>query len=367
MGTEPGEGVDLAEEMALRLTGLLVKDQKGLRLNNRIYGEIFNHRWVEQALGKLRPYGEAIQQWLATGDEAYLLQGNPLQEALTWASDKKLSPEDYQFLNASRDAEKQELVRANQILEEARRKADQKIRWGTGILAASIVALLGAGLFSVWLAQQGVKKEQAAQAKLTAMEAQATSAQQQYRQAQERERVALAAEALAKENVAQAQTELKSAQAKTAEEQRKAAENLAQAQQQLNAAQNEIAAVERERSRLEREGSLIQFDQAAVKIQTQALQALTLQQTKPLELGGILKTLEIAPDLQELGQSSLKARPDYVAAQQQIQVTLLKSWYDLREKNRLLGHKGWVSSIAFSPDGTTLASGSADNTIKIWN
>ena len=33
----------------------------------------------------------------------------------------------------------------------------------------------------------------------------------------------------------------------------------------------------------------------------------------------------------------------------------------------LLGHNYWVRSLALSPDGFTLASGSFDKTIKIWN
>lgn len=33
----------------------------------------------------------------------------------------------------------------------------------------------------------------------------------------------------------------------------------------------------------------------------------------------------------------------------------------------LEGHTGWVMSVAFSPDGHTLASGSADNTIRLWD
>ena len=33
----------------------------------------------------------------------------------------------------------------------------------------------------------------------------------------------------------------------------------------------------------------------------------------------------------------------------------------------LRGHEHWVLSVAFSPDGQTLASGSADNTIRLWD
>ncbi len=32
-----------------------------------------------------------------------------------------------------------------------------------------------------------------------------------------------------------------------------------------------------------------------------------------------------------------------------------------------IGHISYVNSIAFSPDGKYLASGSYDNTVKLWN
>jgi WD40 repeat protein len=33
----------------------------------------------------------------------------------------------------------------------------------------------------------------------------------------------------------------------------------------------------------------------------------------------------------------------------------------------LKGHKGWVSSVAFSTDGQTLASGAYDQTVRLWD
>ena len=35
-------------------------------------------------------------------------------------------------------------------------------------------------------------------------------------------------------------------------------------------------------------------------------------------------------------------------------------------KKTLMGHTAWVNSIAFSPDGKTLVSGSDDGTVLLW-
>ena len=41
--------------------------------------------------------------------------------------------------------------------------------------------------------------------------------------------------------------------------------------------------------------------------------------------------------------------------------------YTGKHKQFLIGHKSEVNSLAFSPDGTTLASGSDDDTILLWD
>ena len=38
-----------------------------------------------------------------------------------------------------------------------------------------------------------------------------------------------------------------------------------------------------------------------------------------------------------------------------------------QELDLFIGHTGWISSLAFSPDGNTIATGSTDNTIRLWD
>ncbi|MDY7012633.1 MAG: CHAT domain-containing protein [Cyanobacteriota bacterium] len=112
---------DSPEAIRLRLTGLVVKRKGKLSVYNPIYARVFDCNWVQQLLTELRPYAEAIDAWTALGhqDESRLLRGQALQDAQTWAADKNLSQEDYQFLTASQELDRREAQKAL----EARRKA----------------------------------------------------------------------------------------------------------------------------------------------------------------------------------------------------------------------------------------------------
>lgn len=146
---------DNPEQIELRLTGLVVKQDGNLKVYNPIYELVFNKNWIKKELANLRPYAESITAWLASDcqDKSRLLRGKALQEAIDWKVGKSLSHEDMQFLDASRELEKRDFKRAletaqkaNQLLEAAQKKAQRLIRFGATILTLSLIGATLAGL-----------------------------------------------------------------------------------------------------------------------------------------------------------------------------------------------------------------------------
>ncbi len=68
----------------------------------------------------------------------------------------------------------------------------------------------------------------------------------------------------------------------------------------------------------------------------------------------MVRSIAISPD----GQTLVSGSNDQTIKIWQLSSGTLKS--------TLTGHSSWISSVAISPDGEILASGSGDNTIKIW-
>lgn len=125
-----------SEQVELRLSGLVVEREGKIKVYNRLYGTVFDPKWLHNKLSNLRPYGEAMNIWIASGgeDQLALLHGTSLQDALAWALGKSLSDLDYQFLGASQELAKhqaqialEEVEQANQLLATARQKATQEL------------------------------------------------------------------------------------------------------------------------------------------------------------------------------------------------------------------------------------------------
>ena len=82
--------------------------------------------------------------------------------------------------------------------------------------------------------------------------------------------------------------------------------------------------------------------------------ASTLEEVRYIPTDAPVRSIAFAPDGQTLASGS---RDGTVRLWRVADGTLLRT---------LEGHTAWVRSVAFAPDGQTLASGSEDGTVRLW-
>lgn len=353
---------DTPEQTELRLSGLVVKRAGKLTVSNRIYAAIFSHNWVEKALGDLRPYAESLTAWIATNcqDESRLLRGQALEDAQQWAANKSLSTQDYQFLNASQEAEfakfrcqeKQhqaeieQLRREKKLLEELSEAQKQKkvialklwreqqLRVQTVTVAAGILILI---LIAAFWIKPSIEERNNKILTLSLLSETLLAADKKE-------------EALL-ESI-KAVTEMKGSLGVSSDIQMRAAIALEQAVYSF-----------RERRRLQSQASTLAFASFSPDSQTIVTATDdnyikfwqkngTLQATLTGHTDKIIRAI-FSPS----GQLIVSASDDKT----------LKIWQkDGKLIHDIKGHIDKITSVSFSRDGNIIASASVDGTVKLW-
>uniref|UniRef100_UPI0039C6FC57 AAA-like domain-containing protein n=1 Tax=Nostoc sp. PCC 9305 TaxID=296636 RepID=UPI0039C6FC57 len=103
----------------------------------------------------------------------------------------------------------------------------------------------------------------------------------------------------------------------------------------------------------------------ATRLEQDGTNALQLFETSR-EFDALLLAIETARALKSLIKDK-QSLADYPAYSPLFSLQRILSSTNIREQNRLEGHSNSINSAVFSPDGKTLASASADKTIKLWN
>jgi WD40 repeat protein len=140
------------EQMDLRLTGLVVKQEDKLVAYNPIYQEVFNLSWVEGQLAELRPYNATMQEWIKSGRKPeYLLRGQDLERVMEWKQGKNLSPEDTEYIDTSlleslkeykeNVAEIRKIAKDFAKIDPLAEQAIQKFKNGKGEIEALLLAM----------------------------------------------------------------------------------------------------------------------------------------------------------------------------------------------------------------------------------
>ncbi|MEL6490403.1 MAG: caspase family protein, partial [Cyanobacteria bacterium J06621_3] len=303
-------------------------------------------RWKNEeqvSLGLQRELTPQARNWQAeraTGKQrkanGFLWNGNPRLDLL-----KETLKSDASWLN----------VLETKFVQRSLERKRNRLGFGVAMTVSVMVALGGLAFFGF---NQALKAEaNAVEAEKNADEAEANAVEAE-KNAREAEANAAEAEENAREAKANADEALKN--------QKEAEKNALEANQQQQRAEEALERAEageaeaRQQTELaEKETKRAQYQEAVALLREQAARVLNLLPTNDAVSG-----LVIAIDTMARSQS-------VPAVEMVAQSSLLKAVQISQEMNRLEGHESEVLSLAFSPDGQRIVSGSKDGTLRFWD
>ncbi len=288
------------EQVELRLSGLVTRQQSQLKVSNPIYERVFNQQWVIKQLAAISPYQNAIAAWLQSQrqDESRLLRGKALAEGQTWAKKHSISNTERDFLQASElmaieEQRQAELAQKAEFISKQLAQEKRLVRWQRLFILFSLAMITGFYL----------KSRQANLSNISAL-----------------------------------------VQSSTA---------LSASNQKLDGLIAAIKAKQKLNKSLGANQNLTQ------QVDT-ALQQIVYEIKEKNRLVGHsdrLDDLAISTD----GKLMATAATDNIVRLWKKDAT---GWQPYRV---LKGHRGWVVDVAISPNGKTIASASRDRTVKLWN
>ena len=298
----------------LKLAGVVKREGKTLRVRNRIYRQVFDRAWIREHLPenwwqRLKPAMPIIATLLVAfiGMTGFAVLANQ-QRVIA-------------------DQERISAVDARRQLEVALSQANEQ----------TLVAQAAQKEARIAQSAAVTQKSRATQA-VEAETKQRQNAEQQAQNAKNQTRIATE-----QRQRAEAQTQRAERETVTANEQRR-----------LAALQAQIANDNAQEANRQKQDA--NYQTTVANLRGQAAKALYLLTTRPVE-GMVLAIQATGKSRQESVKQAFDPVDD----------SLLSAVQGVREQNAFQGHTASVRSVAFSPDGQRIVSGSRDSTVRLWD